>query len=251
MLKTQHTIYLSNIFLKYQQSEIKSEKQKKYLNILINGIFNNEIKENKSDKELIEKYNITTYTPIYNKYDIIFIDIDDVKNINQILKCFDKYNKENENVKKIIKFITVILINIDKITFISDSIYHLLTFINKYNMTHINDIKTFLINEHYKIMNDIINKSTLFKNVKIKQIIYGLIYSIYWSIRNYENKNDYQPLIDKIVNYVYFKIINIDNIIDNDIDYFMILNNEHIYTINDKYSNINYKKYKKKELLKK
>ena len=99
-------------------------------------------------------------------------------------------------------------------------------------------------------------------NIEVIDILFGII-GDYFIFKNEEISSKITGVInigsDKIETAVFkngiiynSKVVTSGaNIIDNDIDYFMILNNEHIYTINDKYSNINYKKYKKKELLKK
>ena len=208
MIKNKYTLYLFDVYNKYNQT-----KDKKYIDILINYLFeNNNLDENLSDEALIKKYNIKTFTPTKKDIDIVFIDFDYMKYIDKIMKLFDKYNKNNEDIQNIIKLIGAILINADKLKFLFLLINQLILI--SYNLdiniiNNINKIKSHAMEIFERTINDIINKSEILQKINNISISTNLI----WIICNYiNNQPQNQQNFDKIVNYLYKKEYINDNL---------------------------------------
>ncbi len=132
MIKNDYTIYLFDIFNKY--NKIKNNKSKlneihNYLKILRKYLFDiNGIKKELNDENIInntELKNIINKDKnqelIKDKNIISFIDWDNSININKkFTKYIDKYNVKNQDVKNIIQLLYNILFNIDIKEFLFD-----------------------------------------------------------------------------------------------------------------------------------
>lgn len=205
MFKNNYTLYLFDIFYKFKHTNPNKNEYKEYLKILKKLIFKNKEDKEHTDLILIKKYNITTFTPINKSYDILFIDLDNITSITNILKFTNKYNKNNKKVQNIITLIVSVLIYIDKLYFLKSTIT-LLTSFEKNNLNPhqnlfkiINYINTLYIN----IIDDIINKSIILQNIKNKQVITNLI----WDINKYfiksRHNNLTQDIFDTLFNFLY------------------------------------------------
>ena len=219
MIKNKYTLYLFDIFNKYNQS-----KDNKYIDILINYIFENKnLDENLSDEALIKKYNIKTFTLTKKDLDIIFIDFDYMKYTNKIMNLFDKYNKENKDIQNIIKLITAILINTDKLKFLFLLINYLIMLSNSLDIkiiSNISKVKEHVLNNFKKIINNIINKSEILQSINNETINIKLI----WLICNFiNNQPQTEDNFDKIINYLYKK-----EYINDDLQYLIFMNNDNI-----------------------
>lgn len=241
MIKNKYTLYLFNVFNKFNQT-----KDKKYLNILFNYIFENKnLNKNLNDKTLIKKYNIKTFTPIETDLDINFIDLDFMKNINKFMKFFDKYNKANKDILNIIKLITIILINTDKLKFLFILNNYFISYFqdkgkpNETCIINFNYIKLYVLDYYKKIIHNIINNSVILQQTNNLTLNINII----WSISNFLNmKPQTEQNFDKIINFLYKKQYN-------DLQYILLLSNLFIeHNIINNYISIPYTDKEIKEI---
>jgi len=244
MFKNKYTLYLFDIYNKYNKN-----KDLHNLKILKNYIFKNKnIDKTKEDKNLIKKYNITTYTPIDNDIDVFFIDIDYILDINDIIKCFDKYNKNNKDVQEIIKLILSIVIHSDKIKvlytiIINDIFTHLSVLKDNTQYNNLKYIYDYTIKLYKNVIDEIIEQSSILNNLHNITLSNNIIWYIIVYISNSSNI-DIQKMIDTVFNYLYIKQYTKD-----DFEYSIIGNPVNIFN-RCIYNGFEQKPYTKEEIKK-
>jgi len=211
MIKNDYTIYLFDIFNKYDK--IKNNKNKptekqEYLKILRKYLFDiNGIKKELNDKNIIEHTELknlikTDKNHYTNKNIVSFIDWDFSIDINKkFTRYIDKYNVKNQDVKNIIQLLYNIIFNIDIKEFLFDLMIRLddIKSIKRYNQ-NITILLESIENKYEEILKIIILNTELLKNIKNECISYYVINDITNMCYNINKTN-----FDYIFNYIYSK----------------------------------------------
>ena len=240
MIKNEYTYYLFNLFNLYNK-ETNEDNKAKLLKEISKYLFNQDkLKSSLSDINLLKnngliKLDLITINNINN---ISLIDFDFSINLNYDFKKYiQNYDLKNKDNKNILQLIYNIWVNCD----IINILYEIMEKINIHNCFHqINEnsinILKFVENKYKKIIERIINNSSILKELNNEYKAYHIINNVLTMLYNINNET-----FNSMFNYLYTK----QYLKDNDYLYY---NSDYCKNIANKYLYDNPIKLNKKDL---